>query len=209
MCRLLSFTAHCKEHSADDRLGGRSDQGPRRVAWPFITTPTQQLITPHIYWTQPRMLHLHSTRDLRSNMASLSIADNAAPTAPVRPATTSQQLSVWARGLAWARGTTTSTIDYTVAHGPDLVACAVDSCAVVGVGEDAAHRAQIAAPWFLRILSTYAPSYQMEKGITYLDEAFDMLQQNGREMPLKVSKKLLKTYNLYVIHLRLHPRDLQ
>ncbi len=140
-------------------------------------------------------------------MTSLSIAaaDSLSASAPsTAPITTPQQPSVWARGWAWAKGATTGTIDYTVTHGGDIVACAVDSCAVVGVGEDAAHRAQIAAPWFLRILSAYAPSYHMEKGMFYLDEAFDMIQQNGGAMPLNISTDLLTTYNQYVARFILH-----
>lgn len=87
------------------------------------------------------------------------------------------------------------TVDYTVTHGAEIAALAVDGSTVVGVGQDVAHRAQIAAPWLLRLLSTWAPSYHMDKGMSYLDEAFSMIKQEGKEMPLIVSKMLLTTYN--------------
>ena len=89
-------------------------------------------------------------------------------------------------------------IDCVAVHGQDIVALAADGCAVIGVGEDAAHRVQIATPWFLRMLSPCAPSYHFTKGDMYLKGAFDLLRQEGARMPEGISIQLLDQYDQFV-----------
>ncbi|KAI0745170.1 hypothetical protein C8Q76DRAFT_702835 [Earliella scabrosa] len=102
----------------------------------------------------------------------------------------------FSRKWSWARGATSTTgIDYIVAHREDVVELAADGCDVLGVGPQAARQVQAATPWFLRMFSTLSPGYHLEKGEMLLDDAFARLDKDGLGMPSAIAKRLLKQHD--------------